>query len=387
MQDITLTKDQSNAIALVNDFLPDPVKKSFTVSGPAGTGKTTLLRQIKDRLADRTVICAPTNKAVSVLRSKGFEKATTLDKVLNLSAYNPIIRPPTAQEIAYYQEHELDIPTAIEEERYSKIDNTDGGVLVCVDEASMTSEEQHNRLTNLFQKVVFVGDGYQLPPVEGDAWFQQITPDVTLNEVVRTAAQSEITQVANLIRRRSPEWRTRDWQAEVSIVSRHDKQSVDEALLNAGIVLCHKNDTCDLMNLKVRELRNLIQERDPYKPVKDDKLLSWVTDKKTGLIKSEIYDVAKAYPLNGGYRVKLEGVRTDYVDVKKAALIQQKSDLYVSKLFKMSYAHAITVHKSQGSEWQSVVVLVYDHATKFTDHWNWLYTACTRAKQHLTIIV
>lgn len=388
--EFALTQDQSNAIALVDTFLPDPHQKSLTISGPAGSGKTTLLHMIQNRLHDKTVICAPTNKAVSVLRQKGFENATTLDKVLNLSAYNPIIRPPTPAEIEYHKEHDLEVPTQIEEERYTKIDNTDGGLLVCVDESSMTSEADHFRLLGLYNKVIFTGDGYQLAPVEGKAWFQHSTPDATLNEVVRTAAQSEITQLATLMRRKSPEWKTRDWQKEVTVLSRTDRHSVDGVMKNADIVLCHKNDTCDVMNLKVRELRNLMDDADPYKPMRGDKLLSWVTDKtskNTGLIKSETYDVIKAYPLNAGYRVKLANLKAEYVDIKRESLIEQKADMWVKGLFKMSFAHAITAHKSQGSEWDRVVVLAYDHAARFTDHWNWLYTACTRAKQHLTVIV
>lgn len=383
----TLTTDQSKAIALVDGFLANKGKKAMSIQGAAGTGKTTLLRIIRDRLPDRSVVCAPTNKAVSVLRNKGFDKATTLDKVLNLSSYNPIRRPPSPEEIAYYTEHELEIPDIIEEERYTKIDNTDGGMLVCVDEASMTSEADFSRLTDLYEKVVFVGDGYQLPPVEGRAWFQEVTPDVALTEVVRTALGSEITNFAHLLRRKSPEWKNRGWQAEVSIISRHDRYVVDDALTAADIVLCHKNDTCDLMNLRVRELRGLMDDRDDHKPMMGDKLLSWVTDKNAGLVKSEIYDVIKAYPLNAGYRVKLDGTKADYVDVKKAGLIEQKSDLFVKKFAKMSYAHAITAHKSQGSEWDKVVVLAYDHATRFNDHWNWLYTASTRAREKLTVVV
>ena len=52
-----------------------------------------------------------------------------------------------------------------------------------------------------------------------------------------------------------------------------------------------------------------------------------------------------------------------------------------------SFAHCITGHKSQGSEWDNVVVLACDKALKHEDYWNWLYTSCTRAKKHLTVIV
>ena len=48
------------------------------------------------------------------------------------------------------------------------------------------------------------------------------------------------------------------------------------------------------------------------------------------------------------------------------------------------YAYCITCHKSQGSEFDKV--LVFDEYMKGTDHARWLYTAATRAKKKLIIV-
>jgi tRNA(Met) C34 N-acetyltransferase TmcA len=197
----TPTADQARAITEIELFLTDPDRKSFTITGAAGTGKTTMLRFLSD-LGRKPVICAPTNKATNVLRSKGFKKATTLDRVLNKSVYVPVSRAPTAEELNYYERHQIEAPSAIIEDTYEKVDSEDAGLLVICDEASMTNIDECARLIDLYSKVIFVGDSFQLTPVEGEAWFQVIEPDVTLTEIVRTAALSEVTQIVNLMRHR-----------------------------------------------------------------------------------------------------------------------------------------------------------------------------------------
>jgi exodeoxyribonuclease-5 len=51
----------------------------------------------------------------------------------------------------------------------------------------------------------------------------------------------------------------------------------------------------------------------------------------------------------------------------------------------MDYGYCITVHKAQGSQWDSVVVR--DESWCFKEHSkNWLYTAVTRAAKELVVI-
>lgn len=380
----TPTADQADAISAADAFLTDETRRSFTIDGAAGTGKTSLLHMLA---ASRdAVVCAPTNKAVGVLRSKGFGKATTLDRVLNKTVYAPIYRPPTTDEIEFYAENGLLIPDEIEEENYEKIFSAEGRI-VLVDESSMTNESENNRLIEGFEKVIFIGDAFQLPPVEGVSWFQTIDPDVRLSEIVRTAAQSEITQAANLIRRKSPEWKKADWQKEVKIVHRNDFDAVEEAIKLADVTLAHKNRTCDTSNFDIRALRGLTDPHDPYRPMAGDHLLAWETIKGSSVLKSETYPVRKSTPFDGGYLVAFSSLKPEIHPVCKANLKSQKTEITVKGLRKFSFAHCVTGHKSQGSEWDRVVVLEHDISRAFDNYWNWLYTAVSRAKQHLTIVV
>jgi len=385
MSDFILTKDQNTAISGIKGFIADPTRKTFLLDGSAGTGKTTMLKSISE--LGTTVICALTNKATNVLRDKGFPKATTLDRVIKQSIYSPITRPPTPEEITFYKESGIESPEVITVPNYEKVDSEETGLLVVVDEASMTSEANFQDLLGLYPKVIYVGDRFQLPPVEGSQWFQTASPDVTLSEIVRTVAGSEITQLANFVRKQSPEWKKHDWQTEVSMVSRYEPRAVDNALLNADIVLAHKNATCDTMNCRIRHLRGLEMLHDQTQPQKGDTLLAWEANKKNEIVKSEIYGVLHSNPTNGGYFVRLALPREPVVNVSKATLREQKSEIIVPNTLRFSFAHCITAHKSQGSEWDDVVVLAYDHAVKWPDHWNWIYTAVTRAKKHLSVII
>ena len=52
----------------------------------------------------------------------------------------------------------------------------------------------------------------------------------------------------------------------------------------------------------------------------------------------------------------------------------------------LTYAYAITGHKSQGSEWEKVLVLEENFPFSREEHKRWLYTACTRASSRLVLI-
>ena len=56
----------------------------------------------------------------------------------------------------------------------------------------------------------------------------------------------------------------------------------------------------------------------------------------------------------------------------------------MAKPMLFDYAYCITCHKSQGSEFDKV--LVFNEYMKSTDHKRWLYTAATRAKKKLIIV-
>lgn len=336
------------------------------------------------------IIAAPTNKAVSVLRSKGFSQATTLDKALKHSVYVEERRPPTDAEIAFYMAEKMPIPEYITVETYEKVDRTDGQPVLVVDEASMTNIDDFELAIGNYEKVIFVGDPFQLPPVSGEAWFQTCDPSVHLNEIVRTAADSEITLFATMLRQQDPTWKKHSWKREVTLIDRQTALGLDNVWTAADVVLAHQNITCDKYNSFLRMVKRLTNDADPIRPMCGDRLLAWQAIKDAGITKSDTYDVLAAGPVNGGYVVRLCSPLTgqmSLVAVNKAMLLQQMTGIQVKNTFPFSYGHCITGHKSQGSEWDHVVVLAHDKNRRHEDYWNWLYTACTRARKRLTVVI
>src|SRR3954470_11574724 len=96
---VTLTPEQTRAIDKISDWYAcrgigiDP----FRLFGPAGTGKTTLAREVGPALGLSNVMYAAfTGKAASVLRSKGCTPASTLHSLI----YRPQPGAATRDELA-----------------------------------------------------------------------------------------------------------------------------------------------------------------------------------------------------------------------------------------------------------------------------------------------
>lgn len=136
---------------------------SMTLSGYAGTGKTSLMEMIakkSQRLLKPVVFCATTNKAAAVLNdrvSKAGFKATTLNKTFGISV-------------------EVDTNSKTYNARnlvnnLKDVDITPGSTII-IDEASMINEENYKVLNDIAKKfllkIIYVGDEAQLSPVNED---------------------------------------------------------------------------------------------------------------------------------------------------------------------------------------------------------------------------
>jgi len=172
--DINLTSDQQSALTEIESFLTDK-KQIFILKGYAGTGKTTLIDGLVSYLEQQHKsfeLMAPTGRAAKVLRDKTGHGTTIHSAIYNLEAIETI--NANSEDEA---EHAIKYYFPID------ISNTAQRVLI-VDEASMiSSRESKNELfdfgtnvlledllTNCFSsnnnnKIIFVGDPAQLPPV------------------------------------------------------------------------------------------------------------------------------------------------------------------------------------------------------------------------------
>ncbi len=176
-QNLSLTNDQTKALKLVNDFLvgEDDV---FILQGYAGSGKTTLLKgivQYLNSIERKCQLMAPTGRAAKVIRQKsGFEATTVHKGIYSFDSLNDIDSEDSDSDLSFMYYYKLR-------------NNFDlcNSVLI-VDEASMLSDKSSEGaffrfgsgylLKDLFQyaqigfanannKIIFVGDPAQLPPI------------------------------------------------------------------------------------------------------------------------------------------------------------------------------------------------------------------------------
>jgi len=180
MTPITLTDEQELALAAIVAWQSDTFgKNEFRLGGYAGTGKTTILKTLLDRLATKIpiAVAAFTGKAVHVLQKKGLRQAQTLHSLM----YNVETLKGGACNFT--------LKTRLDPEPN----------LIIVDEASMISTELYDDLCSFNIKLLFVGDPGQLEPV-GDNPNLMKDCDFTLSKIHRQAEDSPIIVFATRIR-------------------------------------------------------------------------------------------------------------------------------------------------------------------------------------------
>lgn len=172
---------------------------SMTLSGYAGTGKTSLVEMIaqKGKKQHRPVVfCASTNKAAAVLNehvSKAGFKAATLNKVFGISV------EVDSNSNTYNARNLVNV---------LKDADITPGTTVIIDEASMINEENYDILNNIAKqnslKIIYVGDSAQLAPVNEDKISKVFRNGegkvITLTQVERTddnAILKEATELRN----------------------------------------------------------------------------------------------------------------------------------------------------------------------------------------------
>ncbi|PSQ55674.1 MAG: deoxyribonuclease [Bacteroidetes bacterium QH_10_64_37] len=184
--DAPFTEDQQEAYDRVYDRLARGER--FTgLRGYAGTGKTYLVSRLVEQLLDEdcaVTVCAPTHKAVQVLSE---ELGNAPVQMQTLHSFLGLRLKPTED-----GEYEL----VAEEER----NFTEG--IVIVDEASMIGREEWSHIEDapFWVQWLFVGDPAQLPPVNEDPSPALDVPGPTLETIHRQAADNPILELATKIR-------------------------------------------------------------------------------------------------------------------------------------------------------------------------------------------
>jgi len=368
----------------------------FHVFGYAGTGKTTIAKQFAEMVDGRVIFAAYTGKAASVLRQKGCQGADTIHSLIYLPSSKSVARLRELQ-TEYIREEQGDnrprVLASLKAEIKLEQDNVKrpsfsinhqsalkDAKLLIVDEVSMVNRQMAEDLLSFGVPLLVLGDPAQLPPVKGGGHFTNVKPEVLLTEVHRQAAGSPVLSLATRVRE------GRGLGTSDLVVPKGRLQIADLAKFDQVLVGTHRSRKH--VNRKMREHLKFPSEL----PVSGDRIICTRNDKDTGLLNGSQWHVLDAQPDpdTGRLELYIKSVDTGNqmrVDAHLQPFLGEEIpfwDIRQAQCFE--YAYAMTVHKAQGSQFDSVALI--DESHKFPQHQRraWLYTGITRAARDLTII-
>ncbi len=389
-QGITYAAQQREAVELAAS------RQVMLLTGGPGTGKTTSLRGILglfDQLGLETALAAPTGRAAKRLGELCGQEASTIHRLLEMG----------------YDDATGQLAFQRTEDDPLKAD------AVIVDETSMVDIVLMSALLSALRsdcRLVLVGDPDQLPSVGAGNLFSDLIrsariPTVRLTEIFRQARQSAIVMTAHGVNRGElPELRNTSKDRDFFFIRRLEGQAAVDAIVelcqtrlpkNMGIpsnqiqVLSptrkYATGTANLnqalqaalnpANAKKRERTYgsiIFREGDRVMQVKNNYKIMWcmknTLQSGMGMFNGDIGTVEEVDPREGTVTVNFDGRMVEYA-----------SDM----LGELEPAYAMTVHKSQGSEYRAVVLAALDGAPMLLSR-GVLYTAITRARELLVIV-
>ena len=360
----------------VSAWLKSPRQQVFRLFGYAGTGKTMLARKIADDADGDVLFAAYTGKAAQVMRNRGCANARTLHSLI----YRPRGEKP--------EKETGELQPAFSLNRTSEVRKAS---LVVVDECSMVDEKLGRDLLSFGTKVLVLGDPGQLPPVKngegGAGFFTEAEPDVMLTEIHRQARENPIIALAQTVREGGrPDYGR---YGESRVIAR-DEIDADQVLA-ADQVLVGRNRTRQNFNRRIRTLKGF----DGMLPATGDKLVCLRNSSEKGLLNGGLWRVASVGTRAGpainmlvkaedegplGASAKIRVLRAMFEVGPEAVPFDRRR-----RTDEFDYGYALTVHKSQGSQWDKIVL--FDESFAFRDtRERWLYTAITRAAEAITIV-
>jgi len=345
----------------------------FRLFGYAGTGKTTLAKELASSADGEVLFGAFTGKAAHVLHRKGCTGATTIHSMI----------------------YSVEDDERMAEPRF--VLNPDSAVrdasLVIIDEVSMVGEDLGRDLLSFGTPILVLGDPAQLPPVTGAGFFTAHDPDVMLTEVHRQARDSAIIRIATDIREgRRIEPQNGDGARVLG------RTQIDAAgVLGADQILVGKNATRVAYNSRIRKLKGYPDA----KPVASDRLVCLRNDRTKKLLNGSLWAIEEVKKPSKTDRrdgvTRLVVVPDEGPSRRQGVAVRVKNEFWTGEdgalawgdkkgTDEFTYGYALTVHKAQGSQWDSVVI--FDESGTFReDAWRWLYTGVTRAAKDLTVVL
>ena len=365
----------------------------LVLTGGPGTGKTTTLNAIISLFENRSLdieLAAPTGRAAKRMTELTGREAKTIHRLLEVEWGEG-----DKQQFSRNERNPL---------------NCD---VIIVDEASMIDAQLFDSLLKALRlscRIILVGDSDQLPAVGAgnvlnDILSSEIFPSIRLKKVFRQAGKSKIVTNAHaIINGESPDFSSNE--SDCFFLRRQDRfavcntvlELVSERLPNAyGFdpirdiqVLCPsrmtETGTVNLNNILQSALNPstsgkqqlsfkgiYLREGDKVMQIKNNYDLQYRRDNGeygTGVFNGDVGFITEIDKRGGILKVRFDDRVATY---------------FSEDLAQLELAYAVTVHKSQGSEYTCVLLPLFDVPQKLK-YRNLLYTAVTRAKKLLVAV-
>ncbi len=396
--DDMIHRAQSAAAVEFSDQQNQAVRAAATnrilvVTGGPGTGKTTILRgvlKLYEEMGLTTLLAAPTGRAAQRLKEVTGEEASTIHRLLESQI------DPGSGELIFTRDEANPLKAHA----------------VIVDETSMVDICLMSSLLKALPsgcRLILVGDPDQLPPVGpgfplSDILRSKKIPAVRLTEIFRQAQQSLIVMNAHRVNTgQAPDLRTTT--SDFFFMRRRS----DEAVVSTICELC-KTRLPKNMNIPSEEIQVLSPTRKgPAGTIILNKMLQAqlnppAPDKKEKKWGEVVFrEGDRVMQIRNNYDIlwsKTDGTRgagmfngdigtITEIDLNAEVMCVTFDDRQAEYDFEMlrelELAYAMTVHKSQGSEYQAVILAAWSCSPNLLSR-SILYTAITRARGLMIIV-
>lgn len=384
------SEKQKEAIKMINE------NNVSIITGGPGTGKTTIIRTIIDiykSIGKKVILCAPTGRAAKRMTEATGEDAKTLHRLLEIGK--------------------------IEDEKFHPdmdVTPIDADIII-VDEVSMVDMFLMNYLLNGIYKgtkLILVGDINQLPSVGPGRVLKDLIdsnkiPYIQLNKIFRQAAKSKIIVNAHKVNdgiNFIGEVNDDDTLDDFEFIAENNPKIIQEMILeqytdkNIQVITPTKRG-----DLGTKNLNKLIQEKyNPKDKIKrekhfgdvifreGDKVMQTKNNYDIEWVKNNSYDSNFELSINREFGSGIfNGEMGTIIDIDNDTDVMEIrfedgkiADYSFQDLDQIEHSYAITVHKSQGSEFDTVLMPILGVSQMLLTR-NILYTGMTRAKKMLYI--
>lgn len=366
------------------------------ITGGPGTGKTTIIKFILNVFIKRgfkTIMVAPTGRAAKrMMETTGFE-AKTIHRVLEISS--------------------------TEDDEFNFVGKSDKNTIKCdviiIDEASMIDVLLGSKLFNslgIGTKIIIVGDIDQLPSVGPGNFLKDIInsgifPVSRLNKIYRQKENSYIVLNAHKINN-GEELILNKKDGDFYILKNNNENEICDILKELVLKRIPKFFSYDIDILKdiqvlspirkgilgVNNLNLVFQESINPKSSDKNEMIFLGNSYRVG---DKVMQIKNNYELLGYYVKDGEQIKGVFngdigyiidVNEKNINVLYDGNKIFKydkTNLSEIEHAYAITVHKSQGSEFPIVIIPIF-RFTNILMNRNILYTAVTRAKRCVILV-